>query len=54
MKVGDLVSHLYEKGIGVILKTPAWTNSHDYLVLFSNRDSAAWYRKEYLTVVKTS
>ena len=51
MKVGDLVTHLHEKGVGLILKTPAWINGADYLIHFSNREKPDWYRKDYLTLI---
>tara|TARA_A100001515_G_C4581850_1_gene213182 strand:- start:421 stop:594 length:174 start_codon:yes stop_codon:yes gene_type:complete len=52
MKVGDLVTHPFEKGVGIILKTPRWpTNDLDYLVHFSGREKPAWYRKDYLKVL---
>ncbi len=51
MKVGDLVTHLYEKGVGLVLKTPVWSNGADYLVHFSSREKANWYRKDYLNLL---
>ena len=51
MKVGDLVTHPFEKGVGVILARSI--NNIDCLVHFCDRGTK-WYRKDYLTLIKTS
>jgi len=54
VQVGDLVTHPFEKGVGVILKAPAHEKGVDYLVYFSCRGYAQWYRKEFLKVLDES
>ena len=39
MKVGDLVTHKYQKGVGLILKTPEETGNGDFLVKYPYRDA---------------
>jgi hypothetical protein len=51
LKVGDLVGHRFEEGLGVILKTPEQTNNSDYLVHFANHNQPAWYREKYLEAI---
>jgi hypothetical protein len=51
MKVGDLVGHRFENGLGVILATPEQTNNSDYLVHFTNSHKPRWYREKYLEII---
>ena len=52
MKVGDLVAHRFESGVGIILQTNVWSNNGDYLVHFTNDRKPRWYREKYLEVLK--
>ena len=51
MKVGDLVGHRFEDGLGVILQTPEQTNNGDYLVQFTNQRAPGYYRERYLELI---
>ena len=51
MRVGDVVGHKYENGLGVVLATPEQTNNGDYLVHFANKSKAGYYRPKWLEKV---
>ena len=51
MKVGDLVGHRFENGLGVVLKTPRQTKNGDYLVQFTNSSKPRYYHEKLLEVI---
>jgi hypothetical protein len=54
LKIGDLVGHRFENGLGVILEAPEQTNNGDYLVHFANKRKPKWYREKYLEVISAN
>ena len=60
MKAGDLVGHIFEDGLGLILETPEQTNkglysqikTGLYLVHFTNSNKPRYYRERLLEVIK--
>ncbi len=54
MKVGDLVRHKFEIGVGLVLQTPLQTMNGDYLIHFTGYDKPGWYRERYLELVSAS
>ena len=51
MKVGDLVGHRFENGLGAILETPEQTSNGDYLVQFTNAHKPRYYRERLLEII---
>ena len=54
MKAGDLVGHIFEDGLGVVLETPEQTNNGDYLVHFTNARKPRYYRERLLEAIDAS